>query len=150
MYNKAANQLQAELDEQIAEANEYSSSCCYSRHQTIPVFGSVSRMRKCRKVQEVNAEGKAAGLEKEIRAGMERWLEEQLQCIQVQVEQSAKTEEMRGECLQILQGHSSYVRCLQVLPEGQTAGQEFLDQAICININECELKDFHFKEILSY
>ena len=121
VYNEAKIQLQAKLDEQIAESErvlEQLQILEASGHCN-PMFSINDAQAFCRKVQEMDAETKAAELEKAMQTRIENWLEEQLQCMRVR--QSEKPKELRGECLKTLQGHTDSVLCLQMLPLGQLA-----------------------------
>ena len=122
VYDEVTTQLQAKLDEQIAESERVLEQLLLfnapAGHSS-PTLSIKDAQALCRKVQEMDVEEKAAGLEKEMRAGMERWLKEELQCMRVG--QGEKAKEMRGECLKTLEDHSSSVYCLQMLPSGHLA-----------------------------
>ena len=121
VHNEAMTQLQAKLDEQVTESERMLEQLLLleaSSHSS-PTVNVKDAQALCRKVQEMDAEEKAAGLEKKTRAEIERWLEEQLQCVRVR--QNEEVKEIRGECLKTLQGHTSSLYCLQMLPSGQLA-----------------------------
>ena len=121
VHNEAMTQLQAKLDEQVTESERVLKqlllleASCHSS----PTVSIKDAQALCRKVQEMDAGEKAAGLEKEMREEMERWLEEQLQCVRVR--QIEETKAIRGDCLKTLRGHTSCLNCLQMLPTGQLA-----------------------------
>ena len=111
VYNEVRTQLQAKLDEQIAESERVLEQLLLfevSGHSS-PTLSIKDVQTLCWKMREMIVEEKAAGLEKEMRAGIERWLEEELQCMRVR--QTEKAKELKGECLKTLQGNTSPVWC---------------------------------------
>ena len=121
VHNEAMTQLQAKLNEQTTESERVLEQLLLlqaSGHSSSMV-SIKDAQALCRKVLEMDAEEKAAGLEKEMRAEIERWLEEQLQCARVR--QNREVKEIRGECLKTLKSHTRSVWCLQMLLSGQLA-----------------------------
>ena len=85
VHNEAMTLLQAKLDEQVTQSERVLEQLLLleaSDHSS-PTVSIMDAQALCRKAQEMDTEEKAAGLEKEMRAGIERWLEEQLQCVRV-------------------------------------------------------------------